>query len=130
VRRSDGRKWTAKVEGIPPQLAADTRRLSYYLRLEGDDRPLAGTPLEVKVPLAEAIVLPQTALQQIEGVWGVFVRKGSEAEFHPVRKGAELGGDVLVLEGVVPGDVVATEGAYLLKALQLKQAGGGGGHDH
>jgi cobalt-zinc-cadmium efflux system membrane fusion protein len=130
VRRSDGKRWTARVEGIPPQLAADTRRLSYYLRLDGEDRPLAGTPLEVRVPLAEAIVLPQTALQQIEGVWGVFVRQGDVAEFRPVRKGPELGGDVLVLEGIEPGDVVATEGAYLLKALQLKLAGGGAGHDH
>ncbi len=130
VRRSDGRRWTAKVEGLPPRLAADTRRLAYFLRLEGEERPLAGTPLEVKVPLASAIVLPQAALQQIEGVWGVFVRSGEHAEFHPVRKGAELGGDVLVLEGVAPTDQVATGGAYLLKALQLKQAGGGGGHDH
>ena len=130
VRRSDGKRWTARVEGIPPQLAADTRRLSYYLRLDGEDRPLAGTPLEVRVPLAEAIVLPQTALQQIEGVWGVFVRQGDIAEFRPVRKGPELGGDVMVLEGIAPGDVVATEGAYLLKALQLKLAGGGAGHDH
>lgn len=130
VRRSDGRRWTARVEGLPPQLGPGTRRLSYYLRLDDAERPLAGTPLEVRVPLAEAIVLPQTALQQIEGIWGVFVRQGEVAEFRPVRKGAELGGDVMVLEGVVPGDVVATEGAYLLKALQLKMAGGGGGHDH
>ncbi len=130
VRRSDGRRWTARVEGIPPRLAPDTRRLSYFLRLEGDERPLAGTPLEVRVPLASAIVLPQTALQQIEGVWGVFVRQGDQAAFRPVRKGAELGGDVLVLEGVAAGDWVATEGAYLLKALWLKLAGGGEGHDH
>ena len=130
VRRSDGRRWTARVEGLPPQLGADTRRLSYYLRLDAEERPLAGTPLEVRVPLAEAIVLPQTALQQIEGIWGVFARQGDVASFRPVRKGAELGGDVMVLEGVVPGDVVATEGAYLLKALQLKLAGGGAGHDH
>jgi cobalt-zinc-cadmium efflux system membrane fusion protein len=133
VRRSDGRRWTARVEGTPPRLAPDSRRLAYFLRLtggEGQDRPLAGTPLEVRVPLARAIVLPQTTLQQIEGVWGVFVRQGDEAEFRPVRKGAELGGDVLILEGVVPGDIVATDGAYLLKALWLKREGGGDGHDH
>ena len=37
--------------------------------------------------------------------------------FRPVRRGAELGGDVLVLAGLAPGEVIATEGAYLLKAL-------------
>jgi multidrug efflux pump subunit AcrA (membrane-fusion protein) len=86
------------------------------------------------VPLARAVVLPQTALQQIEGSWGVFVqveRDGeSQAEFRPVNKGAELGSDVMILAGVTPGEQVATEGAYLLKALWLKRAGGGGGHDH
>lgn len=130
VRRSDGRSWPATVEGTPPALTEATRRLTYFLRLEGQALPLAGTPLEARVPLARAVVLPQEALQQIEGVWGVFVRDGQRAELRPVRKGPELGGDVLVLEGVAPGEEVATAGAYLLKALWLKRAGGGEGHDH
>jgi cobalt-zinc-cadmium efflux system membrane fusion protein len=83
------------------------------------------------VPLARAIVLPQSALQQIEGTWGVFVREGEEARFLAVRRGAELGGDVLVLGGVEPGQVVATEGAYLLKSLYLKLSSGGEtAHEH
>jgi cobalt-zinc-cadmium efflux system membrane fusion protein len=133
VRRSDGRVWSAVVEGIPPALSPATRRLTYLLRLadraEGE-LPLAGTPLEVRVPLALAVVLPQEALQQIEGVWGVFVRAGESAELRAVRKGPELGGDVMVLDGVAPGEIVATDGAYLLKALWLKRAGGDEGHDH
>jgi cobalt-zinc-cadmium efflux system membrane fusion protein len=148
ARRSDGSRWRAVVEGTPPALSPDTRRLRYRVRLEGEalpgigselpsvrsELPLAGTPLEVRVPLARAVVLPQTALQQVEGSWGVFVkveRDGeSQAEFRPVTKGAELGSDVMILAGVTPGEQVATEGAYLLKALWLKRAGGGGGHDH
>lgn len=130
ARRADGHRWEAIVEGTPPEVAAATRRLSYRLRLAGAELPLAGTPLEVRVPLARGIVLPQDAVQQLEGVWGVFVRDGERARFRPVRKGPELGGDVLVLEGVVPGEIVATDGAYLLKALWLKRAGGGEGHDH
>lgn len=133
VRHADGRRWRARVEGVPPELSSETRRLTYRLRLEGplgESPPLAGTPLEVRVPLARAVVLPQTALQQIEGNWGVFVRTDDRAVFRPVRKGAELGGEVLVLEGVAPGESVATEGAYLLKSLSLKLAGGGEAHDH
>jgi membrane fusion protein, heavy metal efflux system len=133
VRQADGRRWKARVEGVPPELSNETRRLTYRLRLEGPKEgspPLAGTPLEVRVPLARAVVLPQTALQQIEGNWGVFVRNGDRAVFRPVRKGAELGGEVLVLEGIAPGESVATEGAYLLKSLSLKLAGGGDAHDH
>lgn len=133
VRRADGAEWLARVEGVPASLESETRRLAYRLRIEpgaGEALPLAGTPLEVRVPLPEGIVLPQTALQQIEGTWGAFVVEGEEAAFRPVRRGPELGGDVLVLEGVEPGERVATAGAYLLKALYLKRAGGGDAHAH
>ncbi len=130
VRHADGRRWQARVDGLPPALSAETRRLRYRLRVEGRELPLSGTPLEVRVPLAFGIVVPQVALQQIEGVWGVFVRSGEEAQFRPVRKGPELGGDVLVLAGIQSGETLATEGAYLLKSLYLKQAGGGDDHGH
>jgi cobalt-zinc-cadmium efflux system membrane fusion protein len=133
VRRANGQRWQATVEGMPASLSDATRRLTYRLRLSGEEKtwPLAGTPLEVRVPLASAVVLPQVALQQIEGTWGVFVKNAGRAELRPVRKGAELGAEVLVLEGVTPGETIATDGAYLLKSLYLKLAGGGGDeHDH
>lgn len=130
ARRGDGRRWAARLEGVPAALASDTRRLAYRLRLSGDDLPLPGTPLEVRVPLARGLVVPQVAVQQVEGTWGVFVVEGEEADFRPVRRGAELGGDVLVLAGLSPGERIATEGAYLLKSLYLKRTGGGDAHEH
>jgi cobalt-zinc-cadmium efflux system membrane fusion protein len=130
ARKGDGQRWKARLEGAPMTLTPDTRRLSYRLRLLGGPLPIPGTPLEVHVPLAHAVVLPQSALQQVEGTWGVFVRKGEEAEFRPVRRGPELGTDVMVLDGVKPGETVAGEGAYLLKSLQIKRKSGGEDHDH
>jgi cobalt-zinc-cadmium efflux system membrane fusion protein len=130
ARHADGRRWAAEVVGVPAALSAETRRLTYRLRLVGRELPLAGTPLEVRVPLARGMVLPQGALQQIEGSWGVFVREEEGVVFRPIRKGPEMGGDVLVLEGVRPGEIVATDGAYLLKSLHLKQASGGEEHAH
>jgi cobalt-zinc-cadmium efflux system membrane fusion protein len=130
VRRGDGTRWTASVEGLPAGLTPDTRRYPYLLRLENGPYPSPGTPLEVRVPLARGIVVPQEALQIIEGEWGVFVREGEEAVFTHVRRGAELGGDVLVLEGLVPGAEVATAGAYLLRPLWMKRMGGGEQHAH
>lgn len=130
VRKGDGQRWKARLEGTPMTLTADTRRLSYRLRLLGGALPIPGTPLEVHVPLARTVVLPQSALQQVEGTWGVFVKEGDSAEFRPVRRGAELGGDVMVLEGVKPGETVVGEGAYLLKSLQIKRKSGGEDHDH
>jgi cobalt-zinc-cadmium efflux system membrane fusion protein len=130
VRKADGQRWKARVEGTPTTLTADTRRLSYRLRLLGGALPIPGTPLEVHVPLARTVVLPQSALQQVEGTWGVFVKEGDAAEFRPVKRGAELGSDVMVLEGVQPGETVVGEGAYLLKSLQIKRKSGGEHHDH
>lgn len=130
ARKADGQRWVARLEGVPMTLTADTRRLSYRLRLSGGPLPIPGTPLEVRVPLATTVVLPQGALQQVEGTWGVFVKEGEEAEFRPVRRGPELGTDVMVLEGVKPGETVVGEGAYLLKSLQIKRKSGGEDHDH
>ena len=130
VRKGDGQRWTARLEGTPTTLTTDTRRLSYRLRLSGGPLPIPGTPLEVRVPLAKTVVLPQSALQQVEGTWGVFVKEGEEAKFRPVRRGPELGTDVMVLDGVKPGETVVGEGAYLLKSLQIKRKSGGEGHDH
>lgn len=130
VRKGDGQHWKARLEGTPATLTSDTRRLSYRLRLQGGSLPFPGTPLEVHVPLARTIVLPQSALQQIEGTWGVFVKEGEQAEFRPVRRGAELGGDVMVLSGLKPGETVVGDGAYLLKSLVIKRKSGGEDHDH
>ncbi|MFN7958707.1 MAG: efflux RND transporter periplasmic adaptor subunit [Holophagaceae bacterium] len=130
ARKGDGQRWKARLEGTPMTLSADTRRLSYRLRLLGGPLPIPGTPLEVHVPLANTVVLPQSALQQVEGIWGVFVKSGEEAEFRPVRRGPELGTDVMVLDGVKPGETVVGEGAYLLKSLQIKRKSGGEDHDH
>jgi len=130
VRASDGGRWKARVVGLPAVLGAGTRRLAYRLRLFGAALPIPGKPVEVRVPFASAVILPQNALQQVEGSWGVFVKEDGSAVFRAVKRGAELGGDVMVLEGVEPGETVVTDGAYLLKASLLKRKSGGDAHDH
>lgn len=130
VRASDGSSWKAKVAGLPSVLSEESRRLAYRLRLTSGPLPLPGKPVEVHVPFAAAVVLPERALQQVEGTWGVFVREGETAVFRPVRRGAALGGDVAVLAGVRAGESVVADGAYLVKARLLERKGGGGGHDH
>lgn len=130
VRASDGRRWRARVTGLPALLGASTRRLSYRLRLVGGPLPIPGKPVEVRVPFEPAVILPQNALQQVEGSWGVFVKEDGHAHFRPVKRGTELGGDVMVLDGVEPGETVVTDGAYLLKAAFLKKKSGGDAHDH
>ncbi|BDU78404.1 efflux RND transporter periplasmic adaptor subunit [Mesoterricola sediminis] len=132
VRQAGGRTWRARLEGTPTALTADTRRLAYRLRFLGGPLPIPGTPVEVKVPLDKGIYLPQSALQQMEGRWGVFVVSGGQAAFRPVTRGADIQAEVLILDGLKPGETVVAEGAYLLKARHQKQAEpeGEGGHGH
>jgi hypothetical protein len=47
-----------------------------------------------------------------------------------VRRGVELGSDVVIEEGVNPGESVAADGAYLLKSMWLKARSGGDEHEH
>jgi cobalt-zinc-cadmium efflux system membrane fusion protein len=132
VRQGNGRSWQARLESLPSGLTTDTQRLSYRLRLQGGALPLPGTPVQVKVPEATGIYLPQAALQQMDGRWGLFVVEKQEARFSPVKRGLDLKDEVLVLEGVKPGETVVAEGAYLLKAYQQKRSEPeeGGGHGH
>jgi len=132
VRHSSGRSWKARLEGTPAALTTDTRRLGYRLRLLGGPLPIPGTSVEVKVPLEKGVYLPQSALQQVDGRWGVFVVEGGHASFKGVQRGMEVKDEVLVLGGLQPGATVVAEGAYLLKAYQQKRTEpeGEGGHGH
>lgn len=122
VRQARGRVWQARLEGTPTALTAETRRLAFRLRFLGGPLPIPGTAVEVRVPMDTGVYLPQTALQQVEGRWGVFVVSGEAAGFRPVKRGAELRDEVLILEGLRPGETVVAEGAYLLKATLQKRS--------
>ena len=93
--------------------------------------PSPGTPLEVRVPLARGIVLPQDALQLIEGDWGVFVREGDEACFARVRRGAESGRRRAGARGLSRRARRSRRPApTCCKPLWMKRMGGGDAHAH
>lgn len=124
--RDDGRTWQGDVVGLPTSLGDMTHRMTYRLRLSGAPLPLPGTPLEVQVPVGFGMRLPAAALQQIDGVWGVFLLEGDHARFQPVKRGPDVARDTLVLDGLAPGQAVVTEGAYLLKSKLMRLKSGGG----
>jgi hypothetical protein len=100
-------------------------RQTYRLRLEGDSLPLPGTAVEVEMPLPASIALPQAALQQIDGRWGVFVvvcGDDCHAGFRHVVRGQDVKGAVVILDNLAPWEKIVADGAYLLKAYQQKLA--------
>ncbi|WP_291270859.1 HlyD family efflux transporter periplasmic adaptor subunit [Geothrix sp.] len=126
VIRDDQRTWQGEVVGLPSSMGDMTHRLTYRLRLSGAPLPLPGTPLEIQVPLGQGVLLPSSALQQVEGAWGVFIQEGELARFRPVKRGPDAGRETLVLETLPTGAKVFTEGAYLLKSKLMRTKSGGG----
>ena len=99
-----------------------------------DDQLHSGDYVEVWLDAggnAEAVLaVPTAALLQLEGEHVVF-RHSDDGTLTPVavRTGAVVGDRTVVLDGVVAGDVVVVEGAYVLKAQMLKSQLGEG-HAH
>jgi hypothetical protein len=124
--RDEARTWHGEVVGLPSSMGDTTHRMTYRLRLSGAPLPLPGTPLEVQVPVGHGVLLPSSALQQIDGVWGVFLVDGDLARFRPVKRGPDVARDTLVLDAVPAGARVVTDGAYLLKSKLMRLRSGGG----
>ena len=76
----------------------------------------------------ERVAVPAAAIQQIENAAVVFVAKAPGVyERRPVTLGRRFGEWYELVAGLEPGDLVVTEGGYILKAeLQRSQMG----HDH
>ena len=77
------------------------------------------------------ISVPTAALQRFQDGWTVFIPHGEDAfEIRQVGRGRDLGGAVEIVSGLKPGDTVAVEGAFLLKAEAEKSRGEGEHHEH
>ncbi len=122
--------WTGRV--------VETASRTVPVRLEipnpnGVLRP--GMSATVSLPVGEAsgqvVAVPIAAVQRVDDRWSVFVPKGPGVfESKAVGRGRDLGGEVEILTGLVPGTEVVVDGAFLLKAEFDKARGEGGGHDH
>jgi cobalt-zinc-cadmium efflux system membrane fusion protein len=77
------------------------------------------------------LMVPQGAVQQLEGKQVVFVReKEQEFAIRPVKTGASAEGWVEIIEGVKPGETAVVRGSFVLKAEHLKAEMGEAGHSH
>jgi cobalt-zinc-cadmium efflux system membrane fusion protein len=77
----------------------------------------------------QVVAVPASALQRLEDRWVVFLPRGRvRFAVRPVGRGRDLGGEVAILSGLAPGELVIDEGAFLLRAEAEKRAGGGEHH--
>jgi cobalt-zinc-cadmium efflux system membrane fusion protein len=65
----------------------------------------------------DVIGIPRKAVLRLDGVPSVFLSVGEETYLaRPVELGAASGDDVEVIRGLVEGDLIVTEGAFVLKS--------------
>ncbi len=78
-----------------------------------------GTYVEVFLltqPIADALVVPKTALIEEQGTYAVMVQTGAESyRKRPITLGGDDGLRVQVLSGLQPGDRVVTTGGFHIK---------------
>ena len=71
---------------------------------------------------SRAVFLPDEAIQDVEGLPAVFVRRAQNTfEVRAVRIGPRTGGETEIVEGLQPGDEVVVKGGFLLKSELLKK---------
>lgn len=115
-----GRVFTARISAIEPRIDGETRNVAVQALLPNTDRLLKpGMYVTARLVLpatTDNIVLPLTAIQTSASGDGVVVVKGADAQgvgkavAVPVITGRRLGEEVLVSQGIKPGDIVVMAG--------------------
>jgi len=126
VELPDGRTIEARVRAVTPALASETRSATAVLDVLGSLPPGLGVRVRLlpsRAEVSSAIVVPEDALQSLEGRDVVFVRTSNGFRAQTVRIGQRSAGRVEILTGLKPGQQIATKNAFLLKAELGKGAG-------
>jgi multidrug efflux system membrane fusion protein len=118
------RTFTAEISTIEPQVSADTRTMTVQAMMRNPDNGLLpGMFVNAAVvlpPQPDVMVLPETAVDYTLYGDSVYVIRedGKGADGHPllkavrtpVKTGARVGGKVVILQGVEPGERVIAAG--------------------
>jgi cobalt-zinc-cadmium efflux system membrane fusion protein len=121
VQLPNGATVEAVVRSSSPSLDAESRAATVVLQPAGIPAGLTqGQAVRVRIvprgSVIRAIVIPEAAVQQVGGRDVVFVQAQGGFQAVPVTIGQRSGGRVEIREGLRPGLVVVTEGAFVLKS--------------
>ncbi|RDV01751.1 efflux RND transporter periplasmic adaptor subunit [Sphingorhabdus pulchriflava] len=116
-----GETVNATVRSATPSLDPESKTATIVLAPEGVGQLTPGQGLRVRIVPAGAaptsmISLPEEAVQTVEGKEVVFVQTAKGFQATTVVTGQRGGGRIEIIDGLKPGVVVATKGAFLLKA--------------
>ena len=121
IELANGGQVEARVRSVTPALDPQSRAATVVLQMAGSPGGLAqGQAVRVRITPrgspADRIVLPEEAVQQVEGRDVVFVQTKGGFQAMPVSVGARSGGRIEILTGLRAGQTVVTQGAFVLKS--------------
>lgn len=105
---------------VGPIINGQTRTASARVILDnksGDWLPGMFISASVSSDIEETgVVIPDSAVQTIEGKPNVFVRTEKGFRTQEIKQGKSDGKNIQILSGVKPGETIATENSFILKA--------------
>ncbi|WP_192823909.1 efflux RND transporter periplasmic adaptor subunit [Rufibacter sp. LB8] len=123
-----------KLVSYAKSTAPDSYYTPVFFQIDPNKQLLPGAYLEVYLKsksAGEAIVVPESALLEEQGVYYVYVQTAGESfEKREVKLGTSDASQVQVLSGVREGERVVTKGAYQIKLATLSGAMPAHGHEH
>ena len=125
VRAYPGREFAGRILKLGEELDPATRTLQIRIAVpnpHGLLKPeMYATAGVEQAGKRQALVVPEQAIQEIDGVPVVFVQD-SENEFRArtVEAGQHAGGGVEIVEGLKSGEAVVVKGGFTLKSQMLK----------
>jgi multidrug efflux pump subunit AcrA (membrane-fusion protein) len=124
---SPAESFAGKVTNLGQRFDSTTRQMQIRIeftntggRLRPEMLARAELPVGEKKP---ALLVPQDAVQQVNGQDAVFVRLSADHfVVRPIQTGDSAQGMVKVVSGIQPGDQVVTRGSFLVKSQLLRSS--------
>lgn len=129
IELGGGETLEARVRSTTPSLDPESRAATVVLAPAGIPAGLTqGQSFRVRITprggdTGNRIVVPEGAVQTVNGGAVVFERVNGGFRARPVTTGQRGAGRIEILTGIAPGTVIATANAFLLKAELGKGAG-------
>lgn len=124
---ASGAAVAATVRSVTPTVSASTRAATVILTPSSSVRDLiVGEGVQARLHLkngASGMVVPEDAVQNVDGHDVLFIRTKDGFLAQPVLVGTRSGGLAQIISGVKAGQQVATRNAFLIKADMIKSAG-------
>lgn len=126
LSRND-QEFSAKVRSITPSVNGSNQTATAILTLEDKNTFLViGEGVQVRLHTVPAnqshMIVPEDAIQNIEGRDVVFIKTKAGFKPHPVIVGQRGNGYAQILSGLDRNLLVATKNAFLIKAEMIKNA--------